>query len=430
MKLSISLAVLTVLRLAISTLTQLFVLTQLGIGRQTDALIAGSLLPQLAITLVAGSLQQVLVPLFAAEDRQTLHRDAWTAFLALLTMAGAVTFLLFATVESWVPLLSPGFDASGKALLIELTRIQLIGIVFSVPFSVLWSMRCARGQLFVAELVMCITVAITSALVFVGMPRFGAHVAALATTLRPMLDVLALIASLGAWRGWARGSRLLQTAWMRVRYLFLGSAYYGTEPFVNQVLTSFAPPGSLSVLFTGQQVYSMLSQIISKAVAAPMLPMLAEQASCENWQAFHAIFRKRLIAVVVMAFAVVAGVVALGRPMLGLLAGRGNFTQTDVQMLWFVMIALSGVCIGGFTGQITLNSLHAMGDTRTPTKLGILTYTLYLPVKFAAFMLAGVLGLALAASAFFLINMLGQWYFLNRAINQQALARSLQHGSH
>jgi putative peptidoglycan lipid II flippase len=430
MKLSISLAVLTVIRLAVSTLTQLFVLTQLGVGRETDALVAGSLLPQLAITLVAGSLQQVFVPLFAAEDRQSLQRDAWTAFVVLLALAGAVTVVLIASADLWVPLLSPGFDAPGKALLIELTRIQLAGMVFSVPFAVLWSLRCARGQLFTTEMVMGISVAITSAMVLVGVPRFGVQVAALATTLRPMLDVLILAASLGAWRGWARGSHLLRTAWKRVRYLFLGSAYYGTEPFVNQFLTSFAPPGSLSVLFTGQQIYSILSQVVSKAVAAPMLPMLAEQANHENWPAFHAIYRKRLGAVTAMALAVVAGVLVLGQTVLGVLAGRGNFTQADVQVLWLVMIALSGVCVGGFMGQITLNSLHAMGDTRTPTQLGIVTYTVYLPIKVAAFLMGGVLGLAVAASAFFIVNMLGQWYFLNRAMRRQSAARSLQHGAH
>lgn len=430
MKLSISLAVLTVLRLAVSTLTQLYVLTQLGVGRQMDALVAGSLLPQLAITLVAGSLQQVFVPLFAAEDRETLRRDAWTAFLVLLAASGAIAIVLMASAELWVPLLSPGFDAASRALLIELTRIQLVGMVFSVPFAVLWSLRCARGQLFSTELVMGLSVAVTSAVVVAGLPRFGVQIAALSTTLRPMLDVLILGVSLGAWHGWAHGSNLLRTAWNRVRYLFLGSAYYGTEPFVNQILTSFAPAGSLSVLFTSQQIYSILSQIISKAVAAPMLPMLAAQAVHENWPAFRDIYRKRLSAVTVLAFAVVAGVVVLGQPVLSVLVGRGNFTQENVQSLWLVMVAMAGVCVGGFMGQITLNSLHAMGDTRTPTQLGILTYTVYLPIKIAAFLLAGVLGLALAASAFFLVNMMGQWYFLNRAMSRQAAARTLQHGAH
>jgi putative peptidoglycan lipid II flippase len=165
-------------------------------------------------------------------------------------------------------------------------------------------------------------------------------------------------------------------------------------------------------------------------VAAPMLPMLAEQAIHADWPAFQAIYRKRLSVVSAMAFAVVAGVVVLGRPVLGLLAGRGNFTPDNVQMVWLVMIALAGVCIGGFMGQVTLNGLHAMGDTRTPTQLGILTYTVYLPIKVAAFALGGVLGLALAASAFFVVNMLGQWYFLQRAMSRQTAAHSLQHGAH
>jgi putative peptidoglycan lipid II flippase len=414
MRLSITLAGMTIARLALSTLSQLFILASLGVGVQTDALVAGSLLPQLAITLIATSLNQVLVPLFASEPAENARRDAWTAFVTLVALFGLIAGLLAATADVWVAVVTPGFSAAGKALTVELTRIQLLGMLFTVPFSVLWSMHCARGRLLKAEFVQAVSVAITSAFIVLAVPRFGVQAAAASTVIRPMIDVALLAGVLGRWAGFSARSTLLRTAWLRVRYLLIGSAYYGTEPLVNQVLVSFAPQGSLSILFTGQQIYSLLTQVINKSIAAPAIPMLAVRAHAGDWPAFRDLYHKRIWWTSALGALVVGGMIVLGPPILSLLVGRGNFSLETVDLLWRVLIALSGVCVGGFVAQVTIGGLHAMGDTRTPTKLGMVTYTLYIPVKILAFVTHGLLGMAVATSAFFVTNMLGQLYYLER----------------
>jgi peptidoglycan biosynthesis protein MviN/MurJ (putative lipid II flippase) len=77
-------------------------------------------------------------------------------------------------------------------------------------------------------------------------------------------------------------------------------------------------------------------------------------------------------------------------------------------------VGLGGLFIGGSLGQITVTSLYAVGDTRTPTRIGILTFTLYLPLKIWLFFTYGVLGLAVAISAFFIVNLLAQWYSIEK----------------
>lgn len=64
MKQSLVLAALSGLRLLLLTVTQAFIFARLGTGAQTDALVASGTLPQLAVTLLANALMQVLVPLF------------------------------------------------------------------------------------------------------------------------------------------------------------------------------------------------------------------------------------------------------------------------------------------------------------------------------------------------------------------------------
>jgi peptidoglycan biosynthesis protein MviN/MurJ (putative lipid II flippase) len=68
--------------------------------------------------------------------------------------------------------------------------------------------------------------------------------------------------------------------------------------------------------------------------------------------------------------------------------------------------------VGGAMGSVTTSSFYASGDTRLPTRLGMITYTIYIPIKIIAFSLGGVLALAISVSAFYLLNLLLQYFYL------------------
>ena len=56
-----------------------------------------------------------------------------------------------------------------------------------------------------------------------------------------------------------------------------------------------------------------------------------------------------------------------------------------------------------------------MGDTKTPTRLFILTYTIYFPLKVLAFLRYGLMGLAVATSVHMIVNFTLQLIVLERA---------------
>ena len=59
---------------------------------------------------------------------------------------------------------------------------------------------------------------------------------------------------------------------------------------------------------------------------------------------------------------------------------------------------MSGILPFLGTANSHINAYYAMGDTRTPTKIGILTYAFGLLLKVAGFGFAGIKGMALAVS--------------------------------
>ena len=97
-----------------------------------------------------------------------------------------------------------------------------------------------------------------------------------------------------------------------------------------------------------------------------------------------------------------------GEPILRLMIGYEGITAANVHTLWWILLALSGVMIGGACGQVVSGAFYAIGDTRTPTVAFIATYTVYIPIKIVVFMRYGVIGLAFATSAHLGLNFLLQ----------------------
>jgi peptidoglycan biosynthesis protein MviN/MurJ (putative lipid II flippase) len=114
------------------------------------------------------------------------------------------------------------------------------------------------------------------------------------------------------------------------------------------------------------------------------------------------------------------GLLTLGGWLLMIFAGKGllpllfakRLAAGEIRQLWWLLILLGGMWIGGGLGTVTSGAFYASGDTRTPTRLGIITYTGYVPVKIFMFWKFGLAGLALSISGFYLINLVLQVRYL------------------
>jgi peptidoglycan biosynthesis protein MviN/MurJ (putative lipid II flippase) len=102
----------------------------------------------------------------------------------------------------------------------------------------------------------------------------------------------------------------------------------------------------------------------------------------------------------------------LGERVLSVLIGHGGVTSANVHLLWLIMVALVGFFVAGAMGVVTSKTFYAMGDTRTPTRMSIVTYTLYIPAKVIGFYRYGLIGLATVTSAYLFLNLAIQMLLL------------------
>lgn len=408
MKQSLTLACLAGANILLSLILQWYVITQFGVGIETDAFFAGMALPQLILSVVSSSFTHVLVPLLATESELTFRQDAWGFFLGISALFTTLALALFVTAAYWVPWLVPGFSQPAQMLTVSLTRIQLVSMIFTASVSVLWSVYHARNQFIWVELSTLLSNLIALALIVKLLAIYGIVAAAFVIVLRSGLQVLWLLPGLGRWQWPQWNSTAMREAWRRVRPLLVGTAYYRTDPLVDRFLASMAPAGGLSLLYIGQQIYGVANVIAEKAIATPLVPQLAVEAAAGRWPSFRRLYQKRLLMIAGLTAVGYTIFLIAGERILNILIGHGGVTADNVHLLWLIMVALVGFFIGGAMGQITSTTFYAMGDTATPTRMSIVTYTLYVPAKVIAFMQYGLMGLAVVTSIYLFVNLIIQ----------------------
>jgi putative peptidoglycan lipid II flippase len=284
-----------------------------------------------------------------------------------------------------------------------MTRIQLPGVVGEACNGVLIALWQARGRFVWPAASELIAAVVAVGIVVMGVRVNGAETVAWAQLAIVFGQTLLLWPVLGRPRLPSLHSPEIREAWRRMRPLLAGSTYYKTDALVNRALASFLPPGSVVLLSLAQRIHSAGASILSAAIASPIVPSLARYARAQSWREFHALARQRLGWMLTATGAAMIVLLIAGRPVLSLIFERGRFTADDVRVLWWVLIALGGVQIAGGLGQIYSTAFYSAGDTRTPTRIGIIGYTVGILFKIVGLQLYGI---AAAASAYRIWNVI------------------------
>jgi putative peptidoglycan lipid II flippase len=404
MLLGLSLGAIAGLSILVNFAYQWYVLTTVGPGPATDALFAGTMVPQLVLVIASGSLNYVLIPLLAVQEPEGRSRLAWTYFQGIGLACLGLVAILAATAAWWVPVTVPGFSPANAELAVRLTRVQLVATAFTAVTGVEVALHHAKQHFLRAEGAGVVASLAGLAFIVWALPRMGIEAAAWGTVIRAALQMLLLTVGMGAYRTpyWSDPSLALGVR--RSAPLIGGQLYFKSDALFDRLLASLAPPGALSLYHVGQQLYASAAMVMNRAVVAPVVPRLSRLASGQQWPAFAAEVNRRLVVMIGVTVAISVGIALLGRPVLGLIFGRGEFSPDRVAHLWWLLLLLSGVWIGGAVGQILSTSFYAQGDTRTPTRVGIVGFTLAIGLKLVAFRGYGIGGLALAASAYYVLN--------------------------
>lgn len=398
------LGALAAVNIFLTFLYQWYAVVRFGVGIEADALFASMTLPVIALSVITDSLSSVLVPLLTGLDRQRAAGVAWTVAQGVAAIFFLLCVVLTMLAPWWIPLTLPGLDAASHQLAVELVRIHLSGMVFGAVNSVLSAMHFAQRRFIRVETGLIVSNVLALACMPWLASEHGIAGVAMALALRTVMQTVVLLSGAGPYHRPRWRDAPVVDAWRSVGPLLLGSAYYKTDVLVDRLLASHAGSGSITLLHLGQQLYGAGNVVLTRAIVSPMVPPLAEAAKESRWRAFAKLARHRLLVVIAITAVTAIAFALVGQPLLRSVFEYRSFSEAQTRDLWIIMLALTGVLIGGAAGQILASAFYAAHDVRTPTKIGMLGFTAGVAMKISGFALGGLLGLAIGTSVYYLLN--------------------------
>ncbi|MBF0633437.1 MAG: murein biosynthesis integral membrane protein MurJ, partial [Nitrospinae bacterium] len=388
-----------------------------GAKTAADAFFVAFRIPNLLRRLTAeGAMTAAFVPVYTEVYEKSGKPRAFELACNIVTLLGvALTVISVAGVITapWVvTALAPGFTSSEPTfnLTTLLTRIMFPYLIFVSLAAVLMAMQNSMGKFFVpaAAPSMLNIAIITCALTM--RDWFAEPTVALAVGVM-IGGVLQLAMQVWELRrmGWKyvpsfnlRDADAIRIGALMVPATF-GMAVAEINTFVDTLIASFLPEGSVSYLYYGNRLVQFPLGVFGVAVGVAALPSLSSEAA-RGGEKLVELFSHSMRLTLFIAIPAMVGLIALSGPMTNVLFERGQF---DEAARYGVISALVFYAVGlpAFAAtKIVVGVFYALKDTKAPTKVAVWCMLINIALNLV---LMGPLkhgGLALATSISAFVN--------------------------
>lgn len=429
-----------------------------GATDELDVFYTAQRIPEIVFTLVAGgALGSAFIPVFNRySDEQ--NAEKWR-FASVVTswsaMAAAVLGLILAlTAPSYMPVLLSNQPAEYQALAADLTRWLLITtVIFSISGLMMGILNAHQQFLLPALAISMYNIGLIVGVVVIapnlptdsGLFAYNAsgdvnvYGLALGAVLGAVLHLLIQVPGLIRVRAQLRPLfRFNVTGTGLVLRLMLprvlGLAVTQINFLVNVYFADGMAEGSNSVLTTAWFLMFFALGIIAQSAGTAVFPSLAKLAADGDLKGFGERLRPILSAVLFFALPASIGLMVLGEPLVRLLTEREAWTaQATAGTAWALAFFAVGVA-GHALLEVLSRAFYALGDTRTPVIIGIISLVMNIVLSIVFIQFIGdptslargpIAGLALANSVTTLVEAGVLWFLLHQRLKDSLGSRIL-----
>jgi putative peptidoglycan lipid II flippase len=393
-----------------------------GAGNAMDAFVIAFRIPNLLRDLFAeGAMSAAFVPTFTRQLTLSGKPRAWqlgnNVITALIAITIPLTILGIVFAEPLVRLYAEDFSlVPGKLeLTVQMTRIMLPFLTLVALAAALMGMLNALHRFFVPALSPAMfnvgTIVCAVALVSV-MPRLG---------LDPVVAIAigTIVGGLGQillqWPVLVREGFRYRPSFdwsdpelRRVAVLMgpsiVGLAAVQVNLFVNSILATGEGTGAVSWLSYAFRLMYLPIGLFGVSIATAAIPGISTLAAREETTAMRGAISRGLRMMLMLNIPATLGLVALARPVVGLIFERGEFSSADTNATAIALMFYAPGLIGYSFVKLASPAFYALHDSRTPVLVSILTMLLNILLNVTLVKVMGYPGLALGTAFAALFN--------------------------
>lgn len=353
-----------------------------GTGAELDAYLAAFRVPDLLFQLVAGgALGSAFIPVFTGCLARRDLMGAWRLFSAVTNLVVIVMTVLAglaALAAPWLvrTALAPGFTPEQQALTAKLMRWMLVStVLFGVSGIAMGVLNSFQHFLLPALAPVLYNLSIIIGAWFLA-PTLGVYGLVIGVVVGAGLHLEAQV--FGLWRYRADYVPTLGLRDPRVREVgrlmaprVLGLAVVQISFWVNTLLASALPAGSLSALNYAWLLMLLPQGIVAQGMATAAFPTFAALESQGRRAELRRALSGTLRGVLFLAIPAAAGLFAWRVPLIRLLLERGEFTARSTELTAAALAFYAFGLIGHSAVEILARAFYALHDTRTPVAVGV-----------------------------------------------------------
>lgn len=398
----------------------------------SDTFFVAFRIPNLLRELFAeGTMSAALVPVLSEynlKDPAETRRLVRAAMAVVLLVVGAATLIGIIFAPAVVTVIAPGFlDEPGKfSLTVLLTRIMFPFLLFISLAALVMGALNTKRVFFVPAL----APAVLNIVIIVTVVGFHSYFQS------PIVAVAAGVA-LGGFAQFAfqapsyikngyslsphfggMGHPGLRKMLSLVLPATLGMAVAQINIVISNILASFLPGGSITYLFYSMRLVQFPIGVFGVAMGMAVLPSLSEHAQRGDFDSLRGDFSFALRLLFFITIPAMAGLIALGEPIVSTLFQRGQFDHAATLGTAKALLYYSFGVWAVVGARVTAATFYSMQDTRSPVKAAavalvaniVLSLVLMGPMRHS--------GLALANALSSIINFTLLFYMLRSRLKR------------
>lgn len=381
----------------------------LGAGPLADAFFVALKLPNFFRRITAeGAFSVSFVPLYSEalekEGRARADAFAGNAMVVMFWVLAAFTLVIMWQMPIVIDLVAPGFskDPERYHLAVTLSRITFPYLLMMSVASLLGGVLNAHNRFapFAAAPIF-FNLALIGILLVAWRFKSAAHALAWGVLIAGVLQFVFLF--LFARRENIHLPVMRPKIDARIKKLFklmgpgvVGAGLVQINLFVDMIIGSFLPIGSISYLYYADRLNQLPLSTIGIAIGTALLPMLSRAVGAGNEREAENLFNRALEMVFFLGLPAACGLFVLAQPIIYTLFHRGAFSAEAAH---YTALVLQGYVIGlpAYIGaKVFATAFWSHHDTATPVKVTLIVTVIntLLALTFVRFI--GVAGIALA----------------------------------
>ena len=192
-----------------------------------------------------------------------------------------------------------------------------------------------------------------------------------------------------------------------------GAAIVQLNFWVNTLLASYQPLGSLNGIVYAFQLMLMPQAAIAQSIAIAAMPTFSAQAALGKLDEMRASLAASLRGVLLLSMPAAVGLILLRTPIVALLYQRGEFNAQSTELVAWALLWYAAGLVGHSVVEVLARAFYALHDTRTPVIVGATAMGLNVGLSFLFVWLFSSIGwmphggLALANSTATALEMVG-----------------------